>query len=346
MGNDSPTPHPAPTPNTGDAITAVAAAESGQKLLQFLTRRLHLPQSLLHRWIRTGQIRLNGGRCKPFARVLEGDAVRLPPFALKLSAQTRSKPFAKRPDALPLPPLAGRGDGIRVFIKPAGLATHPGTGNADSLTTRLAAANPGAHFLPTPAHRLDKDTSGLLLVAESYAALAALQKAFAERRIIKEYLAWVKGRWNSETPCLLRHQMGKESADGRERMRVVDGRGREGICIVAPLKSSQQKSLLLIRLVTGRTHQIRLQLAELGHPVLGDGKYGFPRVSAGDRLMLHACRLVLPDGSTFSALPDWPGEYAVNILPALLPAALVSTLLETDAASSLQPRIGLQETTA
>ena len=162
----------APDPNT----VTVDPREGGQKLLQFLQRRLDLPPSLLHRWIRTGQVRINGGRAKPFGLVAAGDAVRLPPFALGMSRRSKaagslSSPAPgqePRPRAQALPPLPRPllqdGD-LWVFCKPAGLPTHPGTGHEDSLSSRLAARAGDAPFKPTPVHRLDKDTSGILLVA-------------------------------------------------------------------------------------------------------------------------------------------------------------------------------------
>ena len=162
----------APDPNT----VIVDPREGGQKLLQFLQRRLDLPPSLLHRWIRTGQVRINGGRAKPFGLVAAGDSVRLPPFALGMSRRSKAtggqaspeQGHEPRPRAQALPPaprpLQKDGD-LWVFCKPAGLPTHPGTGHEDSLSSRLAAGAGDAPFKPTPVHRLDKDTSGILLVA-------------------------------------------------------------------------------------------------------------------------------------------------------------------------------------
>ena len=162
----------APDPNT----VIVDPREGGQKLLQFLQRRLDLPPSLLHRWIRTGQVRINGGRAKPFGLVAAGDSVRLPPFALGMSRRSKATGGQASPEqeheprqrtqALPPAPRPLQKDGdLWVFCKPAGLPTHPGTGHEDSLSSRLAARAGDAPFKPTPVHRLDKDTSGILLVA-------------------------------------------------------------------------------------------------------------------------------------------------------------------------------------
>lgn len=313
----------------------VGQAESGQKILQFLQRRLNLPPTLLHRWIRTGQVRLNGGRCKPFARVQTGDVVRLPPFALKMAAQSGAVPVrttdaVPEPPALgasaPLPPVVGAEGPVWALFKPAGLPTHPGTGHSDSLATRLAGHYPQAAFKPTPAHRLDKDTSGILLVAATFAALRELQEAIRQRTLVKEYVVWVRGRWPWPEARLLRHQVRKGLERGFEKMRAVlspagGERAREALCLARPLRVREHESLLLIRLFTGRTHQIRVQLASLGHPVLGDVKYGPPgqRVGAGP-MYLHALRVILPGGRVFACLPDWGGEHAVDVLPEVMPA--------------------------
>lgn len=316
------------------AIT-VTAAEAGQKLLQFLTRRLDLPSQLLHRWIRTGQVRINGGRCKPFDRVAQGDEVRVPPFAHDMAAEARAQggdhaaPAAvangdesRHPRAstqmrgvLTLPPVVHTSDHLFVFNKPAGLAVHPGTGHTDSVTTRLAVHCAADAFAPTPAHRLDRETSGLLLVARSYAMLRSLNEAFAARdSITKEYLAWVEGTWPAEGPQRMEDKLAKRAdATGYEKVRTGDGDA--AAATVWCLQRHRQHSLLLIRLHTGRTHQIRVQLASRGHPIAGDHKYGGK--TTGQGLLLHAARLVLPDGTQHTCLPPWKEPFAVVALPEL-----------------------------
>ncbi|EGY25451.1 RNA pseudouridylate synthase family protein [Desulfovibrio sp. A2] len=328
----------------------VTAAEAGQKLLQYLHRRCGAPQSAIQRWVRTGQVRINGGRCKPFDRVAEGDVVRVPPFALATvadgaphgtpdsgpgDANVADKPAAPPSSLPPLPPppppVVGQAEGLLVLLKPAGLAVQPGTGHADCVTARLAAHHAGADFLPTPAHRLDRDTSGLLLVATSYARLRALSDAFAAREgLVKEYLAWVAGRWPHEDARTLRDRLEKQGEPGRQKVRRVAPAGlggdaartvphaapdggdasRDAACTVTPLRRGDAASLLLVRLHTGRTHQIRVQLAGRGHPIVGDRKYGGP--ACGQGMLLHAVRLALPGGERFSALPDWTGPWTVD----------------------------------
>lgn len=313
MPEDPHVPPPAPAAEASHIFT-VQAVESGQKLLQLLQRRLELPQGLLHRWIRTGQVRLNGGRAKPFAIVAVGDMIRLPPFAQGMAG--RKKAGGSASPAAALPPLVGRSGDIWAFNKPSGLPTQPGTGHEDSLAGRLAAFYAGQPYIPTPIHRLDKDTSGILLVAGSFAALSATTSALRRHELSKEYLVWVAGNWRHGARRLT-HWLRKASTGTGERMRVseVPGEGVEASLTVQPLSCGPDRSLLLVRLHTGRTHQIRAQLAHMGHPVLGDGKYGTP--GTAPRLMLHALRVILPDGEVFSCLPEWRAPFAVTDMPPL-----------------------------
>ena len=317
---------------------AVTAAEAGQKLLQFLARRVDAPHGELHRWIRTGQVRINGRRVKAFDRVHEGDCVRVPPFAAGRQVEERT---ASGEDTSGLSPAQAAGavtivaetNDLLVINKPAGLPTHPGTGHADSLATRLAAARPDAPFRPTPAHRLDKDTSGLLLAAKSYAALRGLCEAFAARNgVVKEYLAWVAGQCPWDTPRMLEDRLRKSADEDRrtcgrksyERMHVVPAQDETTDGSGAPCRSARLTasgvaridgaSLLHIRLHTGRTHQIRAQLAAHGFPLIGDVKYGGP--FAADGLKLHAFRLTVGE-RTWMAPPPWRGVWEVQNIPLL-----------------------------
>ncbi|MBD5608537.1 MAG: RluA family pseudouridine synthase [Desulfovibrio sp.] len=296
----------------------VEEAESGQKLLRFLERRLSLPSNLLHRWIRTGQIRRNGKRCKPFERVAVGDIVRLPPFAAQLSEQSREDELsAVSPETPSLPPLIGEIDGLRAYFKPVGMPVQPGSDHDDALSARLVAACPELRFKPTPCHRLDKDTSGAILVACSYEALRRAQEWLANGLARKEYLAWVEGDWPYDGPRLLRHFLRKETRENMTKMRAYKSPvpyAKESLCVVRPLRRSDGKTLLQIWLRTGRTHQIRAQLAAVGFPVVGDEKYGKPGA-----LSLHSMRIILPDGAEFVCAPEWDSESSVGELPPPIP---------------------------
>lgn len=292
--------------STPPVFSPVSEEESGQKMLQFLQRRLDLPPSLLHRWLRTGQIRLNGSRVRPFDRLKAGDLVRLPPFAGVLAANPA--PVAAE-NYEPLE-IAGEEDGVLAVVKPAGLAAHGGSGITDSVLARLAKQLPPHSFGPVPAHRLDRSTSGIMLCALSYEALARLQAAFRSHKAIKEYLAWVEGPFEEEK--ILISRIGKRGPKGQEKVRPAAD-GKRAVCLARPLAVYPDASLVHLRLITGRTHQIRAQMAEIEHPLYGDVKYGAQKRSQG--LFLHAFRITLPDGACFSAPPPWSGGFAPPSLP-------------------------------
>ncbi len=302
---------------------SVSRAEAGQKLLNFLERRISAPTADFHRWIRTGQVRVNGARSKPFDRLAEGDMVRVPPFAQRLPAGSLP------PEKVPALPPSSRLDivyedeDILVVAKPAGLPVQGGTGHSDSIAARLAKERARAAFVPAPVHRLDKDTSGLLVAGKTYAAVRLLTDALAgrsEERPVKEYLAWVEGSWPQEEPLELHDRLAKD--DKAQRMVVTKKtkdenapEGREARCIVTALERrrvhGRDCTLLLIRLLTGRTHQIRVQLASRGYPVAGDPWYG---EKGREGLKLHAFRLTLPvpgmKSRTLELPPPWRGAWS------------------------------------
>lgn len=288
----------------------VEQAESGQKLLQLLQRRLGLPEPLLHRWIRTGQIRLNGHRCKPFQRVQAGDRLRLPPFAPAFTGKVEPGAF---PEAwapryaggsliqLAGLPVLGIHNDVWAMRKPAGMVVQPGSGHNDSIADRLGAIYANANFRPVPAHRLDRDTSGVLLVASTFSALSFLHEAMRARSLYKEYLAVVEGAWDG--PAILQNYMRKDEESGLMQVSDQPAPGyRFASSTVRALEVAPSHSLLQLRLETGRTHQLRAQLANAGFPIRGDARYG----KAGFSMRLHASRIILPDGFSFFCAPDWP----------------------------------------
>jgi 23S rRNA pseudouridine955/2504/2580 synthase len=300
-------------------FVTVTPAESGQKLLQFLERRLGhaVPRAAIQRWIRKGQVRVDKGRSKPFDRIEAGQTVRIPPY--EPGDTDRRKPAA------PGGPLefVYEDDRMLVIAKPAGLAVHGGDGISDSVAGRLAAAFAAADFKPTLAHRLDRDTSGLLLAAKTYDALRGLNDRFASGTIGKLYLTWVTGRWREPGTVLLEDHLEKRGAPGSEKVEPVRaGSGKEALAQVVCLLAGEKRSLLAVRLLTGRTHQIRVQLASRGHPVAGDGKYG----PAGQRapLRLH-CFALRVDGQTQTLPPPWTGGWTVP------PDAMMAALALLDA---------------
>ncbi len=289
----------------------VSEAESGQKLVSYLKRRLgqKLPPSLLQRIIRSGEVRVNGKRGKPFLRLSGGDEIRIPPLRLEDRAAAAAP---AQPPALPELEIIADLPGYLVVNKPAGLPAHPGTRHNDSLSTRLEKIYAGSDFKPTAAHRLDKNTSGLVLVGKTYRALRQIQDGLREHSIHKDYLAWVLGAWPYDSVTAL-HDVMEKQEDEHGRGRVLLGEGKEALCLVRAVLRAPRCTLLCIRLQTGRTHQIRVQLSSRGHPIVGDAKYGSPagRKFGITGMCLHAWRLGMPDGHSFAVLPPWSGAFAV-----------------------------------
>ena len=315
--------HSASMDNVRDTqALSVSRAESGQKLLNFLHRRINAPTSDFHRWIRTGQVRVNGARAKAFDRLNEGDMVRVPPFAERLPSGGEKAVSPKDPQHSRLD-IVFENDDILVLSKPAGLPVQGGTGHRESVASILAEERADAPFVPAPVHRLDKDTSGLLVAGKTYAAVRLLTDALAgrgEARPHKEYLAWVEGEWPHDGAVELRDRLFKDKREQRMKASSdeADGNGaKEARCEVRKLAvrvaRGRKHTLLLVHLITGRTHQIRVQLASRGHAVVGDPWYGTSEGTPRESLKLHAFRLSVPspEGKTldFELAPPWKGPW-------------------------------------
>eukprot|EP01022_Parablepharisma_sp_SALTPOND_P033942 TRINITY_DN90030_c0_g1_i1.p1 TRINITY_DN90030_c0_g1~~TRINITY_DN90030_c0_g1_i1.p1 ORF type:complete len:296 (-),score=30.07 TRINITY_DN90030_c0_g1_i1:373-1260(-) len=280
------------------SFVTVSRAESGQKLVRFLERRVggDIPRTAIMRWIRKGDVRVDKGRKKPFDIVCEGQVVRIPPH--------KSAPADQQP-AKNLPPLEilFENEDIVALNKPGGLPSQGGSGHDDSVVDRLKSMYTQKTFIPAPAHRLDGDPSGVILCGKSHRGLNSLSEAFRERRADKYYLAEVLGRFEEEGWMVLEDCIHKKGGAGNARM--ATGEGKQALAL-AHCVHSGEKSLLLIKLLTGRTHQIRVQLASRGFPIIGDAKYG--RKSSDSIMRLHCWRIDV-DGLSVTSLPDWGGRY-------------------------------------
>jgi 23S rRNA pseudouridine955/2504/2580 synthase len=285
----------------------VTQAEEGQKLLQFLQRRLHnnIPRSALMRWIRTGQVRLDKKRCKPFIRVGAAQQVRIPPYEAQEEQNTDTDQQASNPLC-----FVYEDRQLAVLNKPGGLAVQPGSKHTDSIHNRLAGYYSSASWRPTAVHRLDKDTSGLLLVAKSYAQLRQLHCLWRENKIDKFYLAWVQGRLDSPDWSRLEDKLEVTSnARGREKVEPSK-RGKSALSWLKTISVRNNASLVALKLETGRKHQLRVQLSSRGHPILGDLKYGKTGYKRG--LLLHSWHLSWEDHA-FTLAPDWDEEFEVRL---------------------------------
>lgn len=278
--------------------TLLEVGEEGdaQRIDNFLLRRLKgVPKSHVYRVLRSGEVRVNSGRVKPDYRLRIGDKVRVPPVRL---ARPADKP-APQPLALP---VVHEDDALLVVDKPSGIAVHGGSGVSYGVIESLRAERPRAKLLEL-AHRLDRDTSGLLVIAKKRSALVELHRMLREGEVEKIYLALVKGCWAGGAREL-RERLHKYVTAGGERRVAVHGSGQTAATRVQPIAASDACSLLELRLMTGRTHQIRVHLAHAGHPVLGDDKYGDFELNRAlarhgvKRLLLHARRLAFAHPST------------------------------------------------
>ena len=267
----------------------VGEEAAAQRIDNFLLRHLKgVPKSHVYRVLRSGEVRVNSGRVKPEYRLQPGDRVRVPPIRV-----SEKKALPARPAEFP---VAYEDPALLVVDKPAGVAVHGGSGVSFGVIESLRAARPEAKALEL-AHRLDRDTSGLLIVAKKRSALVELHRMLREGEIEKVYLAVAKGKVESRT---LRQPLHKYvNAKGERRVSVQEG-GMAAETRVKALKSSPEFTFLEIRLLTGRTHQIRVHLSHAGHPLLGDDKYGDFELNhrlekqGVRRLFLHASRLAFP----------------------------------------------------
>ena len=270
-------------------ILEVGEESAAQRIDNFLLRRLKgVPKSHVYRVLRSGEVRVNSGRVKPDYRLQHGDRVRVPPVRV---ADRTAKPAA-RPQEFP---VVFEDPALLVIDKPAGVAVHGGSGVSFGVIESLRAARPEAKMLEL-AHRLDRDTSGLLVVAKKRSALVELHRMLRDGEVEKVYVAIVKGV-PAKKQFDIRESLHKHVTASGERRVSVKEDGVSAVTKVRMLQKSGNFSLLEVRLMTGRTHQIRVHLAHAGHPVLGDDKYGDFELNRAlarqgvKRLMLHARRL-------------------------------------------------------
>ncbi len=257
----------------GVSLRELGEDDAGQRLDNLLVRLCKgVPKSHLYQLIRSGQVRVNGRRASPEQRLAAGDRVRIPPIRTAVSVGARTAPAARPVEY----PIVLEDEALIAIDKPAGVAVHGGSGVASGVIERLRAARPEARFLEL-VHRLDRDTSGLLLVAKKRSALVELQRQLRERETDKHYLAIVAGRWPLRTKTLAYPLQRYLTAEGERRVAVQAG-GREAITRVTGLAhatlGAHALTLVRCKIETGRTHQIRVHLAHAGFPLAGDDKYG------------------------------------------------------------------------
>ena len=265
----------------------VGEESAEQRIDNFLLRRLKgVPKSHVYRVLRSGEVRVNSGRVGPDYRLQPGDRVRLPPM------RTAEREQKARPAEFP---IVFEDSALLVVDKPSGVAVHGGSGVSFGVIESLRAGRPQAKVLEL-AHRLDRDTSGLLVVCKKRSALVEMHRMLREGEVEKVYTAVVKGS-PAQDAFEIRDPLHKHvTASGERRVSVAPG-GMAALTRVTVKKKTAEFGVLEVRLLTGRTHQIRVHLAHAGHPVLGDDKYGDFELNRRlakqgvKRLFLHAGRL-------------------------------------------------------
>jgi 23S rRNA pseudouridine955/2504/2580 synthase len=300
-----------------DAVAwlTIGVDAEGQRIDNFLIRTLKgVPKSHIYRILRSGEVRINRRRARPDTRLAPGDTVRIPPVRAA-APKSIAKPTAGRKFK---PRILFEDDALIAIDKPAGLAVHGGSGIALGLIEQLRQARPDARFLEL-VHRLDRETSGVLLVAKRRSALTVLHAQLRAGEVDKRYLALVRGPWRDalRTVSVPLHKF--STREGERRVRAEDA-GRAAVTIFRRERiwPAHQPPLALLEaeLQTGRTHQIRVHLAHIGHPLAGDDKYGdfaWNRELAREglkRMFLHARRLsfVHPaSGKTMEVASPVPG---------------------------------------
>lgn len=299
-------------------LATVDTEESGQRIDNYLMRVLKgVPRSHIYRILRKGEVRVNKGRVRPQYKLAAGDLVRIPPVRVS------DKPV-----------VSGRHPGLRdidqqilfenkrliVMNKPSGMAVHGGSGISQGVIEALRAEWPNAPYLEL-VHRLDRETSGCLMIARRRSALRDLHEQLREGRVRKTYLALVRGKWQGGRRKISA-PLRKNQLKGGERLVRVDPDGKAATTIFTPLSVFEQASLMEVELLTGRTHQIRVHAAHCGHPLAGDPKYGDDdfnkamRTLGLRRLFLHAGMLEFSD----------PGQDEMINVSAPMPENLKSLL--------------------
>jgi 23S rRNA pseudouridine955/2504/2580 synthase len=305
--------HTAAAAHTAAQVALVTVDESaeGQRLDNFLLRILKgVPKTHVYRIIRAGEVRVNKGRAQADTRLALGDVVRVPP--VRVSDKVAEK--ADKPTPARSFPILFEDDYFLAIDKPAGVAVHGGSGVSFGVIEQLRKARPEAKFLEL-VHRLDRDTSGILLIAKRRSALVHLQAQFKNRETGKTYLALVQGAWPAAKKVidqpLHKFLVDGGDDDGERRVKVVakdDPNGMRAITLVKIAKPlnvqfdptqahTESFTLLEVTIKTGRTHQIRVHLASNGHPIVGDDKYGDFELNKAlakrhfKRMFLHAWQL-------------------------------------------------------
>ncbi len=297
--------------------------EAGQRVDNFLLARLKgVPKSMIYRIVRKGEVRVNKGRIKPEYKLSAGDVVRIPP--VRVAERQAVQVSAKLDKVAALDDcVLYEDDHILVINKPAGTAVHGGSGLSFGVIEGLRVLRPEAKFLEL-VHRLDRDTSGILLIAKKRSALRALHEQLRLKQMQKDYLALVRGQWQSHCK-VVQAPLLKNLLQSGERIVKVNGEGKPSETRFKVEERFTNATLMKASPVTGRTHQIRVHAQYAGHPIAFDDRYGDKAFDSQlsdtrlNRLFLHASALKFTHPSTGETLRveapmDEQLRYCINVL--------------------------------
>ncbi len=275
-------------------LKEITDAHEGQRLDNFLINLLKgVPKSHIYRIIRKGEVRINKGRCAAKRKLIIGDIVRIPPIRVAEEKQLISAP-AYLTSSLTRDILF-EDDAILVINKPSGFAVHGGSGISSGVIEALRELRPDSHFLEL-VHRLDRDTSGCLIIAKKRSALRTLHEYFRGDGVKKNYLALLHGRWEKQK-LIVDQPLLKNISQGGERMVKISSSGKPSKTLFRRIALYHDTTLVEASPYTGRTHQIRVHAAWLGHAIIGDERYGENEINKKfrqrgyKRLFLHAHKL-------------------------------------------------------
>jgi 23S rRNA pseudouridine955/2504/2580 synthase len=295
----------------GVRMLDIGPERDGQRIDNALVTILKgVPRSLIYRLLRTGQVRVNGKRAKPDTRLTAGDILRIPPVRVAEKEDNQAPPTGKVSQVADA--IIFEDKHFLVIDKPVGIAAHGGSGISHGAIELLRAARPGEAI--ELVHRLDRDTSGVLVFSKSRSGLTGLQALIREGEVVKQYLCLMTGRprkakFDVNAPLL------KSTMQGGERLvRVADG-GKPSLTYFQEMEQYPNARLMQATLGTGRTHQIRVHAQYIGHPLAGDPKYGDPEANKTmkniglKRMFLHASHMAFDlDGRSYSFSAPLPDE--------------------------------------
>lgn len=298
----------------GKYVVTINARHDGQRVDNYLFNLLKsVPKSRVYKAIRRGEVRINKGRCKASSRIYEGDMVRVPPLR-----QAAERPILQPSKSLKIAiesSLIINDNHLIILNKPTHIPVHGGTGVTHGVIEVLrnlfddhdTSGGEGVEL----AHRIDRDTSGCLIVVKNINILKEIQGLFKSNSVSKKYLTIVKGHWPiSQTSVNL--PLKKNQLSSGERIVRVDEAGKSAITKVKVMHHYQSATLLEVTILTGRTHQIRVHCAAKGHPVIGDNKYGDKQFNTQIAKTLGTKRMLLHAATIGFAIPSINQSYAVS----------------------------------